>query len=138
MDNTITIVGNLTQDPTQRYTSNGTGVCSFSVAVNERFTDKAGEQQERTSFVDVSAWGDLGEHVAESLHRGDRAIVTGKIQQDTWEDKETGGKRSKLAIKASSVGAELRFHTAVVSKAGQPAAAGVAAGFVGDDDGAPM
>ncbi len=129
MDSTITIIGNLTRDPEVRYTSNSTPVASFSVAVNDGYTDKDGNKVERTSFVDVSAWAGLAENVGESLSKGVRVIVTGKIEQQTWEDKDSGAKRSKLQVKATSVGPDLRWARATVTKnekngSGAPVAAG--------------
>ncbi len=117
MDSTITIVGNLARDPELRFTPSGQAVVSFGVAVNRRWQNKTTQEwEEQVSFVDVTAWGTLGENVSESLEKGSRVIVTGRIEQQTWEDKDGGGKRSKLQIVADSVGADLRWATCVVTK----------------------
>jgi single-strand DNA-binding protein len=112
---TITIVGNITADPELRYLETGTALCNFSVAVNERYKDKSDQWQDNTSFIDCVAWRDLAENVAESLSKGDRVIVSGKIDQRTWET-DDGSKRSKIELKVDDVGPSLRWATTVVNK----------------------
>ena len=129
--NNITIEGNLTADPELRFTPTGRAVASFSVAVNRRWTDNNGQQQEETSFIDCEAWQTLGENIVASLSKGDRIIVAGDVKQDTWEA-EDGSKRSKLKLRVRSAGAALTFATAAVEKNvrpqnGQPAMAGAPA-----------
>ena len=111
IDNTITISGNLTRDPELKFLGSGTAVADLSVAVNRK--DKDGN--ESTSFIDVTAWQTLAENVAESLTRGARVIVTGRLEQQTWEDKD-GGKRSKLVLIADDVAPSLKWATAIVTK----------------------
>lgn len=111
----VTIVGNLTRDPELRYLTSGTAVCSFGVAVNRRY-QKNGEWEEQTSFFDVTAWRHLADNVTESLVKGDRVIVTGRLEQRTWETDE-GDKRSKVEITADNIGASLQFATAAPRKA---------------------
>lgn len=111
IDNTITISGNLTRDPELKFLGSGTAVADLSVAVNRK--DKDGN--ESTSFIDVTAWQTLAENVAESLTRGARVIVTGRLEQQTWEDKD-GGKRSKLVLIADDVAPSLKWATAAVTK----------------------
>ena len=92
------ITGNLTRDPELRSTPNGASVCSFSVAVNRVFRDSSGKQQEDVSFIDCSAWGKLGEMIAQYAKKGTGVLVSGRLSQRTWEDKTTGQKRSRVEI----------------------------------------
>ena len=93
------IVGNLTRDPELRSTPNGASVCSFSVAVNRTFRDSNGEQKEDVSFIDCSAWGKLGEMISQYAKKGTGVLVSGRLSQRSWEDKE-GNKRSRVEIVA--------------------------------------
>ena len=92
------IAGNLTRDPELRSTPNGSSVCSFSVAVNRVYKDANGEQKEDVSFIDCSAWGKLGEMIANYAKKGSGVLVSGRLSQRTWEDKNGGGKRSRIEI----------------------------------------
>ena len=92
------IVGNLTRDPELRSTPNGASVCSFSVAVNRTFRDSNGEQKEDVSFIDCSAWGKLGEMISQYAKKGTGVLVSGRLDQRSWEDKTTGSKRSRVEI----------------------------------------
>ncbi|MBQ3430205.1 single-stranded DNA-binding protein [Candidatus Saccharibacteria bacterium] len=92
------ITGNLTRDPDLRTTPNGASVCSFSVAVNRVFRDSSGAQQESVSFIDCSAWGKLGEMIGQYAKKGSGVLVSGRLDQRTWEDKTTGQKRSRVEI----------------------------------------
>ena len=116
-ENHITIVGNMTDDPELRYTPNGAAVANFSVAVSRRAKDEATGQWKDmdTSFFRVAAWRSLGENVAESLTRGSRVVVTGRLRQRSWETPE-GDKRSTVEIEADEVGPSLRWATAKVEK----------------------
>ena len=116
-ENHITIVGNMTDDPELRYTPNGAAVANFSVAVSRRAKDEATGQWKDmdTSFFRVAAWRSLGENVAESLTRGSRVLVTGRLRQRSWETPE-GDKRSTVEIEADEVGPSLRWATAKVEK----------------------
>lgn len=114
-DNTTTLTGNITRDPEIRFTNSGKGVTNFGLAVNRRY-QVGGEWQEQTSFFDVVAWGGLAEHAAESLTKGDRVVVTGRLDQRTW-DTEDGDKRSKVELVATDIGASLRWATVEVTKA---------------------
>ena len=91
------IVGNLTRDPELRSTSNGASVCSFSVAVNRVYRDTSGEQKEDVSFIDCSAWGKLGEMISQYAKKGTGVLVSGRLSQRSWEDKD-GNKRSRVEI----------------------------------------
>ncbi|MEX2457411.1 MAG: single-stranded DNA-binding protein [Actinomycetota bacterium] len=116
-ENTVTIVGNLTDDPELRYTPNGAAVVNFTVAVSRRTKDEATGQwkDQDTSFLRCNAWRTMAENVAESLTRGSRVIVTGRIRQRTWETPE-GDKRSAVEIEADEVGPSLRWATTKVEK----------------------
>lgn len=114
--NTITIVGNITRDPELRYTPSGQSNTRFGVAVNRRWQDRSsGEWQEATSFFDVVCWRELAENVSESLGKGNRVVVTGRLEQRTWETKE-GDKRNVVEIIADDVAPSLRFATAKVER----------------------
>ena len=93
------IVGNLTRDPELRTTASGTQVCSISVAVNRSYKGNSGEQQDQVSYFDCSAWGKLGETIAQYAHKGSGILISGRLEQRSWEDKE-GQKRSRIEIVA--------------------------------------
>ena len=92
------IAGNLTRDPELRNTPNGASVCSFAVAVNRVFRDQSGAQKETVSYIDCSAWGKLGETIAQYAKKGTGVIVSGRLDQRSWEDKTTGQKRSRVEV----------------------------------------
>lgn len=92
------ITGNLTRDPELRSTPSGSSVCGFSVAVNRVFKDSSGTQQEDVSFIDCSAWGKLGEMIAQYAKKGSGVLVSGRLDQRSWEDKNSGQKRSRVEI----------------------------------------
>ena len=91
------ITGNLTRDPELRTTPNGASVCSFSVAVNRVYRDSNGTQKEDVSFIDCSAWGKLGEMIGQYAKKGSGVLVSGRLSQRSWEDKD-GKKRSRVEI----------------------------------------
>ena len=93
----VIIVGNVTRDPELRSTPSGTQVCSFSVAVNRSYKDNSGSQVENVSFFDCSAWGKQGETIAQDVKKGSGILVSGRLEQRSWEDKE-GQKRSRVEI----------------------------------------
>lgn len=106
MDNSITLVGNLTRDP--EFRSSASGVTSFGLAVNRRWQNRhTQEWEEATSFFDVTCFGGLAEHVAECCAKGDRLIVSGRLEQQTWE--KDGERKSKVHVVADDVGVSLRF-----------------------------
>ena len=116
-DNTGTIVGNITRDPELRFTTSGLARASFSVAVNRRWRDRgSNEFKEETSFFNVIAWRDMAEHIAESLRRGARVIVTGRLVQRSWETPQ-GERRSVVEIQCDEIGPSLRWATAQITKA---------------------
>ena len=100
--NKVILMGNLTRDPEVRFTNGGMAVVSAGLAVNERFKDGQGEWQERATFVDVTIWGKRGEAFAKFHKKGRPAFVEGRLRLDQWEDKQGGGKRSKLYVVADN------------------------------------
>jgi single-strand DNA-binding protein len=114
--NSVTLVGNLTDDPELRFTPQGVAVANFRIAVNQRFKDQQGNWQDgETSYFRVNCWRQLAENVAETLTRGARAIITGRLKYREWETQE-GEKRSVVEIEAEEVGPSLKFATAKVEK----------------------
>ena len=102
--NKVILVGNLTRDPEVRYTTGGTAVCDITLAVNSQWTDKrSNERKEEVSFIDVTLWGRTAEIAGEYLAKGRPVLVEGRLQQDKWDDKETGQKRSKLKVVADGM-----------------------------------
>lgn len=115
-DNSVTLVGNLTRDPELRFTPSGAAVATFGMAVNRRWQDRgSGEWQEQTSFFDVKCWSQMAENVSESLTRGSRVLVSGRLEQRSWET-EQGDRRSKVEVVADEVAPSLRWATASVAK----------------------
>ena len=121
-ENSVTLVGNLTKDPELRYTPSGAGVASFGLAVNRRYQVN-GEWQEQTSFFNIVAWAELGENAAASLSKGMRVIVTGRLEQRSYETKE-GEKRSVTEIRAEELGPSLRWAQAQVERISRDAGDG--------------
>jgi single-strand DNA-binding protein len=115
-DNQVTLVGNLTDDPELRYTPNGAAVCKFRIAVNRRIPDGAGGWKDaEASYFSVNCWRSLAENVAESLTRGTRVVLSGRLQYRSWESQD-GEKRSAVEIEADEVGPSLRWATATVQR----------------------
>lgn len=96
--NKVILMGNLTRDPETRTTPGGTSVTNFSLAVNRSWKGADGQQNEDVSYIDCVAWGKPGEIIAQYLGKGRAVLVSGRLDQRTWEDKETGGKRSKVEV----------------------------------------
>lgn len=103
--NNITIVGNLTRDPELKFLDNGSSVAKFTLAVSRKLQNG----QEEVSFINVVAFGSLGENLHDSLHKGNRAIAVGRLDQRSWTT-ESGEKKSVFELTAQAVGAELRWH----------------------------
>jgi len=115
-DNTVTVIGNITRDPELRYTANGQANATFGIAVNRRWMNRqTNEWEERTSFFNVVCWREQADNVAESLSKGARVIVTGRLEQRSWET-ENNEKRSVVEIVADEIGPSLRWASAQVSK----------------------
>ena len=115
-DNAIIVVGNLTDDPELRFTPQGVAVANFRIAVSRRVKDEGGNWKDGdTSFFKVNCWRQLAENVAESLTRGSRTMVAGRLRMRQWETQE-GEKRSVVEIEADEVGPSLKWATAKVEK----------------------
>lgn len=146
IDNQVTLIGNLTDEPELRYTPQGVAVAAFTVAVNRRTRDASGEWRDgETSFIRCNVWRQQAEHAAESLGKGTRAIVVGRLRQRSWEAQD-GQKRSAVEVEVDSVGPSLEWATATVSKSARsesvPSMAGAgangAASSAGGDDEPPF
>jgi single-strand DNA-binding protein len=96
--NKVMLMGNLTRDPEVRYTPKGTAVCDIGLAINRYFSGENGEKREDTTFVDVTLWGRSAEIAGEYLKKGRPVFIEGRLQLDTWDDKTSGQKRSKLKV----------------------------------------
>jgi single-strand DNA-binding protein len=118
----ITVIGNLTNDPELRFTPNGAAVASFTVASTPRTFDRQSNEWKDgdTLFLRCTVWRQAAENVAESLHKGTRVIVQGRLKQRSFETRE-GEKRTVVELEADEVGASLRSATAKVSKANRGA-----------------
>lgn len=121
--NKVILLGNLTRDPEVRYTPKGTAVTELGMAVNRVYTAENGEKREETTFVDVTLWGRTAEIAGEYLKKGRPVFIEGRLQLDTWDDKQSGQKRSKLKV----VGEGLQLL------GGRPGGGGGGGG--GDDEG---
>jgi single-strand DNA-binding protein len=116
MSSSTALTGNLTRDPEIRYTRDGLASTVFGLAVNRRWQDReTREWEESTSFLDVVCWRELAENAALSLTKGMRVVVTGRLEQRTWETEE-GERRSKVEVVADDLGASLRFGTVEVHR----------------------
>jgi single-strand DNA-binding protein len=136
-DNTVTLVGNVTDDPELRFTPSGAAVANFTVAVNRRYKNADGQWEDKLDgFFRCNCWRDMAEHVAESLTKGTRILVTGRLQQRSWEDQD-GGKRSAFEIQVDEVGPSLRWATATVQKTERTSAPRGGGGAGGSDWSAP-
>jgi single-strand DNA-binding protein len=122
-DSTVTLVGNLTREPELRFTQAGQAIATLGIAVSRRYQQN-GEWQEKTSFFNVTAWGQLGENAAASLNKGSRAIVTGRLEQRSYETQD-GEKRSVVEVVADEIGPSLRWATAQVDRNDRREGAGV-------------
>jgi single-strand DNA-binding protein len=120
----VSLVGNLTDDPEVRVTPQGTTVASFRLAVTPRVNDGGTWKDGDTSFFRITAWRDLAEHVTDSLSKGDRALVLGRLKARSWEDKDTGERRSAVEVEAEEVGPSLKWATATPQRANGKAKTG--------------
>jgi single-strand DNA-binding protein len=102
--NSVHLMGNLTRDPEVRYTPKGTPVCDLSLAINRLLPDDgSGERREEVTYVDVTLWGKTAENAGKYLAKGRSVFVDGRLDLETWDDKQTGQKRSKLKVTAESL-----------------------------------
>lgn len=114
----LSIVGNVGSDVELRYTPQGVAVASFTVASTPRTFDRQAQEfrDGETLWMPVTVWREQAEHVMESLTKGARVVVTGRLTQENWEDRNGGGKRSKMVLQADDVAVSLRYATATVTK----------------------
>jgi single-strand DNA-binding protein len=96
--NKVMLLGNCTRDPEVKYTPKGSAVADLGLAINRYYTTDGGEKREETTFVDVTLWGRQAEIAGEYLKKGRPVFIEGRLQLDTWDDKQTGQKRSKLRV----------------------------------------
>ena len=115
-DTHVTITGNLTDDPEVSFTPSGQAVCNFRLAVTARIKDGEGWRDGETSFFRINVWRQLAEHVTDSLSKGDRAVVIGRLKSRSWETPE-GDKRSVVEVEADEVAPSLRWATAKPERA---------------------
>lgn len=101
--NKVILLGNVTRDPEIRYTPKGTAVTELGVALNRVFTSDNGERREEVTFVEVTLWGRTAEIAGEYLKKGRPVLIEGRLQLDTWDDKQSGQKRSKLKVVADTL-----------------------------------
>jgi single-strand DNA-binding protein len=127
--NTVELVGNITRDPELRFTPSGAAVANFGLAVNRRWRNQqTNEWEEQVSFFDIVCWRELAENVSESLTKGARIMVSGRLDQRSWET-ENGDKRSKVEVVADDIGPSLRWATAQVSRNERREGGGSGGGF---------
>lgn len=127
MSNNVTLIGNLVEDPELRFTPSGVPMAKIRMAVNRRWRDNNGDWQEDTSFFGGTLWRDQAETAAESLEKGMRVIVTGRLEQRSWETQE-GDKRSIVEVAIDEIGPSLRWATATVSKTTRSGGGGYSGG----------
>jgi single-strand DNA-binding protein len=101
--NKVILLGNLTRDPQMRYLPSQTPVVDFGLAVNRKFKTQSGEQRDETTFVDCSAFGRTAEIINQYVRKGNMLFIEGRLRFETWEDKQGGGKRSKLSVHVENV-----------------------------------
>jgi|ERR1700691_1137699 len=112
--NSITLVGNVTRDPELRFTPSGQATATFGLAVNRRWQNRQSQEwEEATSFFNIVCWREMAENVSESVTKGSRIIVTGRLEQRSWETPD-GDKRSQVEVIADELGPSLRWATAQV------------------------
>lgn len=101
--NKVLLAGRLTRDPDLKYVGSGKAVCKLGLAVTRTYKTREGERREDTTFVDVTVWDKLAEYIGQNYKKGRPVMVEGNLRSDSWEDKQTGQKRTKLEVIASSV-----------------------------------
>ena len=101
--NRVLLIGNLTRDPEIRYTPKGTALTEIGLAINRVLSDEDGEKREEVTFVDLTLWGRLAEVTEKYLKKGSPVFIEGRLQLDSWDDKQTGQKRSRLRVVAESL-----------------------------------
>ena len=120
--NKVMLIGNLTRDPELRYTPKGTAVADIALAINRVWNNEQNQRQEETTFVDITLWGRQAEVVQQYVTKGSPIYIEGRLQLDSWDDKETGKKRSKLRV----IGENFQFLS---GKPGAPGGGGNSGGY---------
>jgi single-strand DNA-binding protein len=140
--NQVFLKGNLTRDPELRYLANGTAVANFAIAVNRKWKDANGEVKEEVSFFDVDCWARGAEVVAQYFKKGNPILVQGRLKQESWDDKQTGQKRSKIKVVMESFefcgGKNEGGRPAPRGEEAQPGAPEEAAATTGEGDDVPF
>ena len=137
MSNNVTLIGNLVDDPELRFTPSGVAMAKIRMAVNRRWRGNDGEWQEDTSFFTGTVWREQAESAAESLQKGARVIVSGRLEQRTWET-DQGDKRSVVEVQIDEIGPSLRWATATVNKTARSGGGDFAAAQGSDVPPAPV
>jgi single-strand DNA-binding protein len=122
--NSVHLIGNCTRDPELRYTPNGTAICDIGLAINRSYTTDDGQKREDTTFVDVTLWARMAEIASQYLKKGAPVFIDGRLQLDTWDDKQTGQKRTKLKVVGENIqllGARPPTEAGAPSPSQQPA-----------------
>lgn len=101
--NLVVLVGNATRDPEVRFSPKGSAICSLSLAVNRQWKDDSGQKKEEVSFIDCTAFGKTAEVLGQYVKKGNPVLVQGRLKQETWQDKQTNAKRSKLVVIVDSM-----------------------------------
>lgn len=101
--NKVLLIGNLTRDPEVRYTPKGSAVCDLGLAVNRVYTTESGERREEVTYVDVETWGRTAENAGQYLSKGRPVFVEGRLRMETWDDKQTGQKRTRMKVVADTL-----------------------------------
>src|SRR5437899_4635079 len=115
-DNSVTLVGNITRDPELRFTPSGQANATFGLAVNRRWQNRqTNEWEEAVSFFNVVCWREMAENASQSLTKGSRVLVTGRLEQRSWQTQE-GEKRSVIEVVADEIGPSLRWATATIER----------------------
>ena len=112
--NKVLLIGNLTRDIELRYTPKGSAVADMSIAVNRKWKDEGGAVHEEVTFVEIALWGKTAENCAKYLKKGSPAFVEGRLEMQSWEDKQTGQKRTRLRV----VGEQMQFLGSPGDRAG--------------------
>jgi single-strand DNA-binding protein len=136
-DNQVTLVGNITNDPELRFTPSGSAVANFTVAINRRIRQGDQWEDKLDGFFNCSCWRDMAENAAESLRKGARVVVVGRLQQRSWEDRD-GNKRTAVEVQVDEVAPSLRWATATIQKSQRSSGGGArqsgGGGNAGGDD----
>jgi single-strand DNA-binding protein len=129
--NKVMLIGNLTRDPEVRFTPKGSAVCDMAIAVNRRYlNENTGERVEEVTYLDIVLWNKQAELAGQYLSKGRSVYIEGRLQMDTWEDKATGQKRSKIRIVCEN----MQFLSGPGGGGGGPSGAGASGGYQGGDD----